>query len=93
MKLEYSQQRFEKTSNIKFHENLSSGSRHVPINLEIDREDKSNSATRNSTSYSLFLKSGRLCSTVSTYVIIVCVILHAHVMQCYKSHFRCMLCL
>jgi len=30
MKLEFSQQFFEKYSNIKFHENLSSGSRVVP---------------------------------------------------------------
>jgi len=33
MKLEFSQQIFEKCSNIKFHENLSSGSRVVPCGL------------------------------------------------------------
>jgi hypothetical protein len=36
MKLEFSRQTFKKSSNIKFHENPSSGSRVVPANLQTD---------------------------------------------------------
>jgi hypothetical protein len=36
MELEFSQQIFEKYSNIKFHENLSSGNRHVQCSGQTD---------------------------------------------------------
>jgi len=39
MKLEFSRQIFEKSSNIKFHENLSSGSRVVPCGRTDRRTD------------------------------------------------------
>ena len=48
MKLEFSRQMFEKYSNIKFHENLSSGSRVVPADAhtdtdrQTDRQDEAN---------------------------------------------------
>jgi len=42
MKLEFSGQIFEKNSNIKFHENPSSGSRVVPCG-QTDRHDEANS--------------------------------------------------
>jgi len=42
MKLEFSQQFFEKYSNIRFHKNSSSGSRVVPC-IQTDRHDEANS--------------------------------------------------
>jgi len=42
MKFEFSEQIFEQSSNIKFHENLSSGSRIVPCG-ETDGHDEANS--------------------------------------------------
>jgi len=42
VKLEFSPQIFEKSLHIKFHENLSSGSRVVPCG-QTDRHDKANS--------------------------------------------------
>jgi len=42
MKLEFSRQIFEKYSNVKFHENPSSGSRAVPCGQR-DRHDEANS--------------------------------------------------
>jgi len=42
MKLEYSQQRFEKSSNIKFRENPSSGSLLVPYELTERQTDMTN---------------------------------------------------
>jgi hypothetical protein len=46
MKREFSRQIFEKSSNIKFHENPSSGSRVVPCG-RTDRYDEANVAHRN----------------------------------------------
>jgi len=43
MKLEFSRQIFEKHSNIKFHENPSSGSRVVPTDGQTDRHEEGNS--------------------------------------------------
>ena len=46
MQIEFSGQIFEKSSNIKFHENPSSGSRVVPF-PRTDRHDEANSLFRN----------------------------------------------
>jgi hypothetical protein len=48
MKLEFSEQFFEKYTNIKCHENLSSGSRLVPCG-QTDGYDEANSLFRNFT--------------------------------------------
>jgi hypothetical protein len=56
MKLEFSRQIFEKYSNIKFHENQSSGSRVVPYG-RTDRHDEANSR---------FLQSGESASQTKT---------------------------
>jgi len=40
MKVEFSHQSFEKYSNIKFHENASSGSRGIPCDQTDGRRDK-----------------------------------------------------
>jgi len=47
MKLEFSRQIFEKSSNIKFHDNPSSGSRLIPCG-RTGRHDKAKSPFRNS---------------------------------------------
>jgi len=43
MEFEFSRQNFEKYSNIKFHENPSSGSQVVPRGWTDDRHDEANS--------------------------------------------------
>ena len=45
MKVEFSRQIYKKHANIKFHENLSRGSRVVPYEM-IDKHDKANSRFR-----------------------------------------------
>ena len=51
MKLEFSVHNFEESSNIKFHENLSTGSRVFPYGLTAERTDGHETNSRFSQSY------------------------------------------